>query len=186
MSERERRLLSRLEETLREDREPPPERVRALREQADARRRAAAEAPPARRELARRQFLLGGAATAMGAALGVGVYALADSEPDALLGPPTEPIALIDVRPGVVASAELISHEWGVETILEVDGLRPGSAYELVYRATDQREVLAGTFLAVEGTISTCRMTGALRREETTTIVLRERGGDVVLRSQLV
>jgi hypothetical protein len=184
------RLLARLRAALRDEgdpAEPPADRVRELRAQADAHRaRAVAAAGSSARpppSLPRRRFLaLGGLAASAGAAVALGGRALLDDDDQPL--PPTETIALTGAPDGVRASAKLINHTWGVELLLTVSGLPPGRRYDTVYRATDGRELLAGSFLGT-GREALCRMNGALLRDELATIEVRRPDGEALLRSQL-
>jgi hypothetical protein len=184
------RLLAQLrEELLRDAPAPSADRIARVRAQADDQRREAvlAAAPAPRRRagwaMPRRGFLLGGLAAASGgAAVALGVREALDGDPAP--GPPTEPIALTGASDGVHASAELINHTWGVELLLTVSGLVPGRRYEAVYRATDGRELPAGSFVGTE-IEALCRMNGALLRADLDAIEIREPGGEPVLRSRL-
>ena len=175
-------LIERLASELRDDREPPAEGIAAVRMHAQARRDAlAARSARPERGTPRRRFLLGGALASAGAALGIGGYALLEDDPAA---PPTEPVALTGAPAGVQASAELVNHTWGVEYMLTVRGLDAGRTYHVVYRATDGRDVPAGSFVAVEGE-QLCRMTAALLRPQTRAIEVLDEDGAMVLRSRL-
>lgn len=183
----EGRLLELLGSALPADREPPDQRVAALRATAQRHREerlqeiGAAQYPSRgrRRSMGRRGFLLGGAAASVGAAVGIGVTAALDED-----GPPTETVALSDVAPGVQASAELINHTWGVELLLTVDGLAPGRAFDATYRTTDGAAVGAGSFVGVAGPYL-CRMSGAVLREDLEEIEILDGDGAVVMRSRL-
>jgi hypothetical protein len=176
-------LIERLASELRDDvREPPAEGIAAVRMQAQARRdELAARSARSARGTPRRRFLLGGALASAGAALGIGGYALLEGDP---MTPPTEPVAVSGAADGVQASAELINHTWGVEYMLTVRGLDVGRTYDVVYRATDGREVPAGSFVAVQGE-QLCRMTAALLRPQTRAIEVLDEDGATVLRSRL-
>ena len=65
-----------------------------------------------------------------------------------------------------------------------VRGLDAGRTYHVVYRATDGRDVPAGSFVAVEGE-QLCRMTAALLRPQTRAIEVLDEDGAMVLRSRL-
>lgn len=189
----EQRLLARLRAALRDEgegepAEPPADRVREVRAQADAHRaRTAASSAGSSvrspRSLPRRRFLaLGGLAASAGAAVALGGRALLDDDDQPL--PPTETIALTGAPDGVRASAELINHTWGVELLLTISGLQPGRRYDTVYRATDGRELLAGSFLGT-GREALCRMNGAVLRDELATIEIRRPDGGTLLSSRL-
>jgi len=68
--------------------------------------------------------------------------------------------------------------------MLTVRGLDAGRTYDVVHRATDGRDVPAGSFVAVEGQ-QLCRMTAALLRPEARAIEVLDEGGATVLRSRL-
>lgn len=152
-----------------------------MREAAQARRAAPTPTLQSAQPFSRRGFLVAGMGAAVGAAAGIGAYEAIDDE---VAEPPTETIALAGVSSGVTASASLINHTWGVELLLTIRGLEAGRSYEVRYRATDGREVLAGSFVGVE-TEFLCRMTGALLREDAEAIELVDEDGAVVLSSDL-
>lgn len=175
-------LLQQLEEELDvPHREPPPERVAALRATAEARRGAALSTAGTTRPFSRRGLLASGVGVAAGAAAGIVTYEALD---DDLPTVPTEAILLLGVPDGVTASAELINHTWGVELLLTIGGLEAGRRYDVRYRARGDRELLAGSFVGVE-TEQLCRMTGALLREDTEAIELLDEDGEIVLSAQL-
>lgn len=180
------RLLARLREALLDEREPPADRVAALRAQADAHRAAADSAAASeqrsRASLPRRRFLaLGGLAASAGAAVALGGRSLLDDDQPA---PPTESITLAGLPQGVQASAKLINHTWGVELLLTISGLPDGRRYDAVYRAKDGRELAAGGFVGTQRE-ALCRMNGALLRDELQTIEIRRPDGETLLSSRL-
>lgn len=195
MSDRDdKRLLDLLREGLRSDREPPKRRVDEVRTLAEHRRQLGIEGAEAARRsaarsagtgtsqgirLGRRQLLFGGAAASAGAAVGIGAFAFLNE------GPPTETVAVAAMQDGVQANAKLINHTWGLEYLLDVRGLDPGDSYEVMYRAADGADDLsAGSFVGVAD-ITSCRMTGALLRDQTQAIEVLDADGSVVLRSRL-
>ncbi len=181
------RLVELLGSVLPADREPPADRVAALRAMAEDHREArlreinapTSPAPARRRGMGRRGLLLGGAAASIGAVAGIGATATLDEEE-----PPTEAIALSEIRSGVRAGAELINHTWGVELLLTLEGLEPGRAFDATYRTTDGRAVTAGSFVGVPGAYE-CRMNGAVLREDLAEIEILDGDGAVVMRSRL-
>lgn len=198
------------------DREPPPEGIAAVRAAARAEGAAGAEAgvdggasdatvdggrfgaptparrrrPPAHRReplTGRRNLLVGGVAAAAGVAFGVGGAVIAgigdDDEPEQ---PPTEAVQFTGGPAGVTSEAKLINHKWGVELMLDVAGLPADREYSVAYLGVDGGEVAAGSFLSVPDVIMKCRFNGALLRDRTAAIELRDTGdGAVVLRSEL-
>ena len=139
------------------DREPPPERVAALR--------AAAER------------LSTGSATPMPAAPrdgGCCSRAVSPQEWVVFAGylardlatpaePPAAPVEAISLQatPGVTATGGLINHTWGTELLLDVTGLEAGATYVVDYRLADGSTVTAGSLLGVADVVMRCRFNAA-------------------------
>lgn len=175
-------LLRALEDALTDgpDRTPPPDRVAALRARAAA--RAEGLAPPA--SLAgrsrRRDFLVGGIAASIGAAAGVAGALARDDDPPA---PPMEAIAFTGTPAGARTDASLINHTWGVELVLDVEGLPAGTAYGVTYDGPGG-PLTAGSFLAVDVRMH-CRFNAARLRSDTTAITITDPAGTEVARADL-
>lgn len=123
---------------------------------------------------------------ALGAAGGWGAAQLEDAPP---AGPPGTPGAIepVDfaVEPeGVDIDASVIAHTWGTEAMFDVSGLDPGSTYHVVVVGSDGAELLAGSFLATDGTV-VCRMNAAVLRPEAVALVIRGPAGQDVLSAEL-
>jgi hypothetical protein len=199
----ERELADRLGRALGADpgREPSPDRVASVRAAAERGRAAsvAGDGPAARHEhaepgttvvrrLRRRDLAFGGLAASLGAVLGVTGARVTDDDPEgpgSPPSPPTEPISFVAEVAGAVASAELIAHTWGVETILRASGLDAGRCYRAVYTTRSGARRDAGGFLGVAGEL-TCRMNGAVLRDDCAAIEVLDAADErVVLRSTL-
>lgn len=175
-------LLRALEDALADgpDRTPPPDRVAAIRARAAARAAelASTAAPPRAR---RRDFLVGGIAASIGVAAGLaGAITTDDDGPAA---PPMEAIAFTGTPAGARTDASLINHTWGVELVLDVDGLPAGNAYDVTYDGPDG-PLTAGSFLAVAVPMH-CRFNAARRRDAVTAITITDPDGATVARAEL-
>jgi len=158
---------------------PPvdPARVQAVRNLAAS---SAASAPPAvlrsRRSVLGLGALAAGSAAA-GVAVGVGLTSLFDEDPAKV---PMQAVADLEVAAGVTASASVIDHTWGLEVVLDVDGLDAGEPYRMVFLTADGREVDAGGFVGT-GQLMKCRNNGAaLKADVTRWTVLAPTGTEVV------
>ena len=177
--------LARLEKALAHDpdREPPIERVEAVRAAAVRLRAGATDAPPARHQRpARRGLLLGGIAASAGLVAGYAGGLLVDDDPPA--GPPTEAVALDGVPDGATADARLINHTWGTELMLDVRGLPPERTYDVVYLDRGGLSTSAGSFRSVAGVMMVCRFNAAPLRADLATIEVR-RSDEVVMSARL-
>ncbi len=144
---------------------PPvdPARVAALRDQA-----AASPTPPAA-PLRSRRSLLGLGAVAAGSAaaglvVGAGLTSMLDDDPAPL---PLQPVTDVEVAAGVTASASLIDHTWGLEVVLDVEGLDPGQPYRMSFVTGDGSFVEAGGFVGTGGLMK-CRNNGAVLKADVT------------------
>jgi hypothetical protein len=123
---------------------------------------------------------------ALGAAGGWGV-AQVENEPP--VGPPgtpgaIEPVTFTAEPEGIDIDASVVAHTWGTEAVFDVAGLEPGSRYEVVVVGRDGEELLAGSFLATDGTV-VCRMNAAMLRPQATALAIRGPDGEEVLRAEL-
>lgn len=183
MNDRDDECLDELERLLREDREPPPERIAMLRAQAEEHRHGRpASRTRAREGIGRRRLLFGAGAASLGAIAGAGVFALTDDDPVA--GPPTEAVAVETPNGSVRAQAQLVNHAWGVEYQLRADGLTPGRTYRVVYETTSGDRLRAGSFLGTEGPVI-CKMTASVLRDEVASIEVLAGPDELVMRTRL-
>lgn len=160
-------------------REPPAERVAKVRADAEQHRRSAT---PIGARRGRRELLVGGIAASVGALAGVAL-SREDDPPDV----PMEAVSFATVVPdGAAATANLIDHTWGLETILTATGLPADRTYRATYLLADDDEVEAGAFLGVADTTIVCRMNGPVRRDVVRAIEITDSdSGDLVLRADL-
>jgi len=142
-----------------------------------------------RRRERRQAFLRIGAAAAAACLLAVLGFAAGTAvDRDGLATPPVgvtlEPVT-VDSPRGVIASADLVDHTWGLEIKLEATGLPDGVRYVGVVRDAAGREFPAGAFIGVTGTTVLCNMTTSVLRADAVSFVVRAPDGQTVLRSQL-
>lgn len=183
MNDRDDHRLDELERLLREEREPPPERIALLRAQAEEHRRATSAgltAPP--QGIGRRRLLFGAGAASLGALAGAGGFALTDDDP--IAAPPAEAVAVETDDRGIRAQAQLVNHTWGVEYQLRADGLTPGRKYRVFYETTGGDRLSAGSFQGTEGPV-VCNMTASVVREQVAGIEVLAGRDEVVMRTRL-
>lgn len=204
-SHEDENLMAKLNEALGDDprREPPPDRVAAIRAAAEELRRGRAQNEPPTpvfpapsspaapdddsggqvvRFPGRRKVLLGGVAAAtLGFVAGAGGGELLRRSG----APAVEPIAFGGAPPAVQAAAGLINHTWGTELMLDVAGLDDGETYQIVYRTEDAGPTGAGSFQSVANTVVRCRCTAAPLREDLVAIAVLDGAGAEVMRAQL-
>lgn len=123
---------------------------------------------------------------AIGTAGGWGVAQLEDAPPTGPPGTPgaIEPVDFAAEPAGVDIDASVVAHTWGTEAVFDVTGLHPGWTYEVVVVGRDGDELLAGSFLATEGTV-VCSMNAAVLRQEAVALTIRDPAGQDVLRAEL-
>ncbi len=172
---------------------PHPDRVAALRAQAEDRARhhhAAGDHPRVvastpRADRKRRDMLVGGIAASIGAVLGVSGAVVAESDDDGPDPAATEQVTFASPAAGVTTEASLIDHTWGLELLLDVAGLPAERDYQVRYRSTRGDAVGAGSFRSVADTLMRCRFNAALLRGDTTAITVIDPDGSEVLRADL-
>ncbi|WP_104179739.1 hypothetical protein [Arthrobacter sp. B0490] len=190
----EDRIVDAIDQDTRTRSAPDADALSPLRSSSSRRRAGTSRTPDSSRPSkpsARRGRLIRGAALAasllaVGALGGAGITHLVDRPP---AGPPgtlgaVEDIVLTDTPQGARVDAELVAHTWGTETILEIDGLLPGRVYDVVLVREDGKELLSGTFLGAEQTI-TCRMNAAVLREDLARLQVRDAQGAIVAASDV-
>lgn len=161
-------------------------------------RRAPRDSPRVRRSV----LVAASVALLAGVGLGVGgTILLDDGDRDGRqataveLGPPGtlgahEPLTLAgaDEVSGPESDAEidgvLVAHTWGTEAILDVVGLPPGEAYEVVFLDAAGTPISAGAFLGSEVPIH-CAMNAAVLREDVATLRIVNEQGTVVRSADL-
>jgi len=173
-------------------REPPTERVAAIRAAAaqlrDEQAHAAGGSRASHRSSNRRTLLVGVAAATVGAALGGGVVGGAlgggDEAPPTVPTVPTEALHLTGVPAGVTASGRLINHTWGTEVLLDVRDLPAGGVYR-VGLETATGTTQAGSFLSVADVLMVCRFNAAPLRADVRAVVVRDARDEQVMRADL-
>ncbi len=157
---------------------PPPDRVAAVRAAA-ARMRTVDDL-----QVRRRRFLVsGGVAAGVAGVAGAAGLWLGERDRD-------EPFAAVPMEQilftgdAEVAASALINHTWGTELVIDVQGLRAGTAYDVVF-GTTAGEVGAGSLLAVPDVLMKCRFNAAPLRADVRVIELRDPSGAAVLHSDL-
>jgi len=134
----------------------------------------------------RRRRLLTVLAAAACLVVGAGAGALWAAPRDAAVeGPPgtlgaVEPIVFDGVPSGVTVDADLVAHTWGTETVLTVEGLKPGDAFSVVVVDDRGREHESGAFLGSTVEID-CRLNAAVTREHVASVEIRGVDGDVAV-----
>lgn len=166
------------------DRPVPADGLAAVRAQASA----ASAGPPAGSGAgaSRRTVLVGSIAAAVGAAAGIaGTVAATAGDRSEDAGPPTRPVAFGAVPDGTTVTGRTIDHTWGMELLLDVDGLPVDRDFVVSYR-TASSAVSAGGFRSVAVPMA-CRFNGTVLRDAVTEIVIADQeSGEVVLRGRPV
>jgi anti-sigma factor RsiW len=97
------------------------------------------------------------------------------------------PLEAVAVRApaGVVASADLVAHTWGVEIKLAAAGLDEGAAYRVQVRTDEGRMVDAGAFLGTGERTLNCNLNTSVLREDATAFAVLDPSGAQVLTAEL-
>jgi hypothetical protein len=134
----------------------------------------------------RRTLLVGSIAAAVGAVAGVAATVAAtndDGGSGEVAGPPTGPFEVTSLAPGAIAEARTIDHTWGLELLLDIEGLPVERTYAVSF-ATADGAVSAGGFRSVD-VLMRCRFNAtALLAEVTEVTIADEATGDIVLRGR--
>lgn len=165
------------------ERTPPADRVAAIRDAAQRMTAAADDTVvPLDARPGRRFLLTGGIAAGVAGVAGYLAHDLVDQPTTPEPGPVVEAIDF--TGEATVASAGLINHTWGTELLLDLSGLEPGTAYDIVFRTTSG-DVSAGSLLAVEEVLMKCRFNAAPLRADVRAIDVRDPEGRTVLAAEL-
>jgi hypothetical protein len=180
-------LLARLGEAI--DRPVPPvdpARVQAVRDAAAASSSPAAPLTPVAPLRSRRSVLglgaLAAGSAAAGIAVGVGLTSLLDDDPTPV---PLQPVSDLETAAGVTASASLIDHTWGLEVLLDVEGLAPGTPYRMVFVDRDGAPVDAGGFVGTDGLMK-CRNNGPILKADVARWVVTAPDGTEAVTARVV
>lgn len=182
-------ILSDLRAALRRD--PPPldagrvAQVRALAAQAapSSGTDGARPVPAGIATHPRRGLLLAAAAGIVGAVAGGAVVSVTRSDDDDS-GFPLEAIGLQGVPAGVRADASVVDHTWGMELLLDVEGLPVGDRYDVVFVARNGDRLPVGGFVGAEVPVL-CRNTSPLLRADAASVEVLDAAGAVVMSSTL-
>lgn len=118
------------------------------------------------------------ASAAAAAAVVVGLNSAATDPQSAV---PLEAVQVVESG-GIQATAALVDHTWGVEVKLTATGLQPGGRYEVWVLGTDGSEYPAGAFVGTDSEVR-CNLNSAVLRDEAAGFIVRDEGGQPVLRS---
>lgn len=135
----------------------------------------------------RAPLLLGAAASlAVGVGLGLGIPALQSMPPRGPAGTlgAVEAVDFTGEPNGASVDGELIAHTWGIESVLEIDGVAPGESFSVVVIGTDGAEYDSGTFLGSEVVIH-CRMNAAVLREQVASVEVRTTAGETIAAAEV-
>lgn len=110
------------------------------------------------------------------------------ARPAVVVGPPgtlgaVEQVA-VTTSPGVGATASVVAHRWGTETVLDLDGLAAGRTYQVVVVDEAGRAVVAGTVLGTGGAID-CTMNAAVLRADAAKVQVLDADGTAVVDADL-
>ncbi|MGQ7295566.1 hypothetical protein [Quadrisphaera sp. KR29] len=110
------------------------------------------------------------------------------ARPAVVVGPPgtlgaVEQVA-VTTSPGVGATASVVAHRWGTETVLDLDGLAAGETYQVVVVDEAGRAVVAGTVLGTGGAID-CTMNAAVLRADAARVQVLDPDGTAVVDADL-
>lgn len=167
-----------------EDRQPPSDRVEAVRKAA-RQLRDERSALPRQASHPRRTLFVGAAAAGLGLVAGaVGRDLLPGNGPEPAPTVATEALTLTGVPAGVRAEARLINHTWGTELLLDVRDLPPGQTYRVELQTT-AGIVGAGSFLSVPDVLMVCRFNAAPLRADVRAVVVRDPSNKQVMRADL-
>lgn len=137
----------------------------------------------------RRPVLLGlgaAASLAVGLGLGLGVPAMQSAPPTGPAGTlgAIEAVDFTGEPAGARVDGELIAHTWGIESVLEIDGVAPGESFSVIVVGTDGAEYDSGTFLGSEVVIH-CRMNAAVLRAQVASVEVRTAAGETIAAAEV-
>lgn len=130
---------------------------------------------------------LGAAASlAIGLGLGLGIPALQSMPPTGPAGTlgAIEAVDFAGEPTGARVDGELIAHTWGIESVLEIDGVAPGDSFSVVVIGLDGAEYDSGTFLGSDVVIH-CRMNAAVLREQVAAVEVRTATGETIAAAEV-
>ena len=126
---------------------------------------------------------------ALGAAAAVLVVAGVAAAAGLDAAPPEVPVEAIELAATggmpLDFDAGIVSHTWGMELRLDVDGTVEGADYAVGVRSADGRSLPAGGFVGDDDLVVRCVMNVALLREEAAAVVVTDAAGAVVAQVEL-
>lgn len=179
------------------DRPVPADGLAAVRARAAAASASQAPDPDEARGASRRTVLVGSIAAAVGAVAGIAGAVVATSGSsdgdapgggtgeDETAAVPTRPVDFTEVPEGTTVAGRTIDHTWGMELLLDIDGLPADRDYAVRYATSDgSLTVSAGGFRSVAVPMA-CRFNGTALRDAVKEItIVDQRSGRVVLRGR--
>lgn len=107
----------------------------------------------------------------------------------AVEGPPgtlgaVEQVPVATTSSAVTATASVVAHTWGTETLLDMTGLQAGQTYEVVVVDEAGAAVVAGTFIGTGGGVD-CVMNAAVLRQDADRVEVLDASGAAVITSDL-
>jgi hypothetical protein len=95
-----------------------------------------------------------------------------------------EDVPVATTSSAVTATAAVVAHTWGTETVLDMSGLAAGQTYQVVVVDEAGAAVVAGTFIGTEGTVD-CTMNAAVLRQDADRLEVLDASGAAVITSDL-
>ena len=104
-------------------------------------------------------------------------------------GPPgtlgaVEDVPVATTSSAVTATAAVVAHTWGTETVLDMSGLAAGQTYQVVVVDEAGTAVVAGTFIGTGKTVD-CTMNAAVLRQDADRLEVLDASGAAVITSDL-
>lgn len=93
-----------------------------------------------------------------------------------------EAVAIVEQRPGVDASANLVDYTWGVEVKLVASGRTSGAQYNVTVTDAGGTAYPAGAFVGTGAKAVKCNLNAGILRANASGFVVRDAAGAVVLR----
>ncbi len=115
--------------------------------------------------------------------------ALDGGDPTTATGPPgtlgaVEDVPVLTTSSAVSATASVVAHTWGTETVLDMTGLPAGQTYRVVVVDEAGTAVVAGTFIGTDQAID-CTMNAAVLRQDADRVEVLDPSGAAVITSDL-
>lgn len=141
-------------------------------------------APHRSRQPVRRLTLAGTAVAIVAVGLIAALTVLPGTDQEPGLGD-VEPVSFSVAPEDVSVDGSVVSHTWGTEVMLDMEGLEEGETYAVAIETDDGESVPAGTFVGDADIPVECELNGAVLREDASTVTATDAQGNVVFRSEL-